>query len=155
MTQELTLDSVMARRFELIEQQAVIAGRHKAEMEPINEELNLCEQFIKAEMLAGNMQQFKSSSTGHMAFFVTKDSVKVTDMGGVIHTILAAAPPPGNVAPEQWSLMLNHIQEHGLWGLLTNAVRKEAVRELVEAKAPPAGVDLVSFRDLNWRRGKN
>ena len=151
--QEVSIDAVMSRRFELVEQAAIIAGRHKAELEPLNEELRLCELFVKDEMNKGGLQQVKTDAG--MAYFTTKDSVKVLDMGEVIHYMLAAAPPPVDITPPVWLRILNHIQEHGLWGLLNNAVNKTAAKEIIEAtKASPPGIEYRSFKDLSWRRGK-
>lgn len=155
MTEELNLDTVLSRRFELVEQMDIISGRHKGELAPLAEELKLCESFIRGQMIEGGMQQFKSSSTGHQTFFTTKDSVTVKDMPSVIGFMLAAAPPPEVVPdPTVWQSILNHIQAHGMWGLLNNAVNKTAAKELIEKQTPPPGVEYSSFRDLAWRRGK-
>ena len=133
MTETPSLDEVMSRRFQLVEDIAIIQGRQKLELEPLNEEVRLCETFIKDEMNKGNMQQWKSSSTGHMAFFQTKDSVKVDD----------------------WDEVLAYIREHEAYYLLNHAVGKQAVKEFIEAnKSAPPGVEYTSFKDLAWRRGK-
>ncbi len=132
MTEELTVDTAMSQRFELVEQIAIIQGRHKNELAPLLEVVNLCEQFIKDEMLKGNMQQLKTSA-GHMAYFTTKTSCTVEDFDATI----------------------NEIREKGLWHLLNKAVNKTAVAEYIEANhTPPPGVRFDSFRDLAWRRGK-
>ena len=129
--QEVSIDAVMSRRFELVEQAAIIAGRHKAELEPLNEELRLCEMFIKDEMNKGGLQQVKTDAG--MAYFTTKDSVKVGD----------------------WESTLAFIREKGAYYLLNQAVNKTACKEFIEAnKIAPPGVEYVSFRDLAWRRGK-
>jgi hypothetical protein len=159
MTDEVNIDEVMTRRFELADQMDQIVARQKAELAPLSEELALCEAFIKAELLKTGAQQWKSSSTGHMTFWTTKDSVTVEDMGQVIHRILAESPPPdtligGSNAGGVWEAILTHIQETGLWGLLNKAVNKTAVKEMIEAQQQPPGVKYVSFRDLAWRKGK-
>lgn len=133
MTEELTVDAAMSQRFELVEQIAIIQGRHKNELASLLEVLNMAEQYIKDEMLKGNMQQLKTSA-GHMAYFTTKDSVKVGD----------------------WDQALAYIKENQAYYLLTQAVNKTSVKEFIEAnKAPPPGVEYSSFRDLAWRRGKS
>ena len=152
MTEELNLDVVMARRFELVEQQAAIAARHKAELAPYAEELNLCETFIKDHMNKAGLQQAKTDAG--MAFFTTKDSVTVRNMDEVIRFMLAAAPAPAGVTPEQWAASIDHIYAHGMWGLLNKAVNKTAAKELIEANTPPPGVEYSSYKDLSWRRGK-
>ncbi len=152
--QEVNRGEVMTRRFALDEEINIISGRHQAELKPLIEEKNLCEQFIKQTMLAAGEQQFKTDE-GHMTFFVTKDSVKVTDMGEVIHYMLASAPPPDTIPLEEWDHIIEHIQSHGLWGLLNNAVSKTAAKEIIETtKAAPPGIEYSSYKDLNWRRGK-
>ena len=50
--------------------------------------------------------------------------------------------------------ILDHIQNTGLWALLNKAVNKTAVKEMIEAAAPPPGVRYTTFKDLAWRRGK-
>ena len=156
---ELSNEAVMAQRFKLVEDIAIIQGRHNAELAPLNEALKLCEQYVKAFMLEHGLQQNKTAN-GDMAFFVTKDSATVKDMDGVIDTILGAAPPMLGIgltpiSMDEWSVVLQHIRTHALWGLLNKAVNKTAAKELIEAGTPPAGVEYSSYKDLNWRRGKS
>lgn len=130
--QELSRDTVMSRRFDLVEQIAIAQGRHKLELEPLNEELSLCEKFIQASMLEAGEQQVKTSS-GHMAFFTTQDSVKVGD----------------------WNETLAYIRENNAYALLNQAVNKTSVKEYIEAhNAPPPGVTYEARKVLAWRRGK-
>ena len=132
MSDELTRDVVMKRRFELEEQIAMIAGRHKAELEPLLEEQKLCELFIKDSMNTAGEQQIKMAD-GSMAYFISKDSVKVEDFDATIA----------------------FIQEHGSWHLLNHAVNKTAVKEYIDQhNMPPPGVVYSSYRDLAWRKGK-
>ena len=163
MTEEVSLDQVMSRRFELVEQAGIIAGRHKAELAPVNEELGLCEAFIKDHMLKSGLQQAKTDAG--MAFFISKDSVTVDDMNTSIRFMLEAAPCPAPNAIEGlalnevwWPRILDHIYAHGMWGLLNKALNKTAVKELLEATPPVApetiGVKFSSYKDLSWRRGK-
>ena len=131
MTETPSLDEVMSRRFQLVEDIAIIQGRQKLELEPLNEEVRLCETFIKDEMNKAGMQQCKTAAG--MAFFQTKDSVKVGD----------------------WDEALAYIREHEAYYLLNHAVGKQAVKEFIEAnKSAPPGVEYTSFKDLAWRRGK-
>ena len=161
MSEDVNLDEVMSRRFELDEQITAIQNKNKADLAPLVEEMQLCESFVKAELLKTGAQQWKSSSTGHMTFWITKDSVTVEDMDQVIHRILAEAPlPPKDpdsayfMSDDGWAKVLNHIQSHGLWTLLNKAVNKVAVREVIESGAAVPGVKFTSFKDLCWRRGK-
>src|SRR3990167_1475826 len=132
MTDTPTLDEVMSRRFDLVEQVAIIQGRQKAELEPMNEEVRLCETFIKDEMNKAGMQQCKTASG--MAYFITKDSVKVGD----------------------WDAALAYIRENEAFNLLNQAVNKTACKEFIEVnKTAPPGVEYSTFRDLAWRRGKS
>lgn len=155
MADEVSLDQVMARRFELDEQVAIIQGRQKAELEPLLSEKALCEQYIKAELLKSGAQQWKSAVTGHMTYFTTKDSVTVGDMDQVVQFILEAAPP-ADILPDLalWPHILRHIQTHGMWGLLNKAVNKTAAKEILETTGTLPGVKYESFKDLAWRRGK-
>ena len=131
MTEEITLDTVMARHFDLTDQIGVIQGRHKAELAPLNEELNLVDTYIKTEMTKAGMQQCKTAVG--QAFFTTKDNVSVKD----------------------WDAALGFIQSEGAWHLLNHAINKTATKEYIEVhNAPPPGVEYSSYKDLSWRRGK-
>jgi len=131
MTQpELTVDTVMTRRFQLADEIDELSRRHKVELEPLKSELDLCETFIKSEMNKGNMQQLKIRDVG-MAFFTTKTKCQVED----------------------FEATLAEIQSKGLWHMLTKAVSKEAVKDyLDEHKVVPPGVRFEQFKDLSWRR---
>ena len=130
MTEELNLDTVMTRRFQLADEIEELSRRHKVELEPLKSELELCEVFIKAEMNKGNMQQLKIRDVG-MAFFTTKSKCVVED----------------------FEAALAEIREKGLWHMLTKAVSKEAVKDYIdEYKGVPPGVRFEQFKDLSWRR---
>lgn len=154
MNDDVSLDQVMARRFELDEQVAIIQGQQKAVLEPLLAEKTLCEQYIKAELLRSGAQQWKSAVTGHMTYFTTKDSVTVGDMDRVIQFILEAAPVPDGMDPKVWSDTLTWVQANGMWGLLNKAVNKTAAKEILETTGTLPGVKYESFKDLAWRRGK-
>ena len=132
MTDEINLDDVMTRRFDLDEQASILMGKHKLELAPLIEEMKLCESFIKAELLKSGAQQWKSASTGHQTFWTTKDSVTVDD----------------------WDTVLAYIKANNAYELLNHAVSKTVVKEMIEAQTPPPGVKYVSFKDLAWRRGR-
>lgn len=132
MNDEVSLDTVMSRRFELVEQIAIIQGRQKLELEPFAEEVKLCEQFIKDEMNKAGMQQCKTGAG--MAFFTTKTSCTVSD----------------------WDATLDYIQKNNAFELLNHAVNKSTVAEFIELnKEAPPGVKFDSYKDLSWRRGKS
>ncbi len=161
MSEEVNLDEVMSRRFELDEQITAIQNANKAALAPLVEEMGLCESFVKAELLKTGAQQWKSSSTGHMTYWTTKDSVTVEDMDAVIHRILVESPlPPKDedstyfMSGDGWTRILRHIQNTGLWALLNKAVNKTVTKELIEAGDQPPGIKFVQFKDLAWRRGK-
>lgn len=162
MNEDVNLDEVMSRRFELDEQITAVQAESKARLAPMMEEMALCEGFIKAELLKTGAQQWKSSSTGHMTFCTTKDSVTVDNMDQVIHRILCEAAPPDDLATVArnqnqkmaWEYILGHIERHGLWSLLNKAVNKTVTKELIEAGDQPPGIRYTSFKDLAWRRGK-
>ena len=161
MTEEINLDEVMSRRFELDEQITAIQNKNKADLAPLLEEMQLCESYIKAVLIKTNQQIWKSSLTGHKVHWTTKDSVTVEDMKKVIHRILAESPLPPpmlggeyEIEPEGWKAILNHIAETGLWALLNKAVNKTTTREVLESGSEVPGVKLTSFRDLVWSRGK-
>ena len=158
MSDDITPDQVMARRFQLVEEKAIVEGRHKAELAPLVEELGLCEGFIKDFMLKSGSQQYKIA-TGEMAFFSTKDSVTVEDMDTSIRFMIDQAPAPAFLPdPSLWQQVKDHLYANGMWGLLNKALNKTAVKELLEASPPVApetlGVKFSSYKDLSWRRGK-
>lgn len=131
MSEELRMDDVMAHRFQLVEEVAIIQGRHKAELEPLQEEISLCEKVLHEHMVAQGLQQLKTDAG--MAFFQTGDSVTVEDFDAFIE----------------------YVVETGAVHLLNKAANKTAVKEFIEAnKTPPIGVKYDSFRKLAWRRGK-
>ncbi|MDD3885190.1 MAG: hypothetical protein PHW66_09725 [Gallionella sp.] len=161
MSEEVNLDEVMSRRFELDEQITARQLAHKAELLPLVEEMQLCESFVKAELLKMGAQNWTSSRTGHHTHFMTKDSVTVEDMDAVIHRILVESPlPPKDedstyfMSDDGWTRILRHIQATGLWALLNKAVNKTVAKELIEAGDQPPGIKFVAFKDLAWRRGK-
>ena len=150
--EELSLETVMARVFELVETIAIIEGKHKGELEPHNEELHLCKTFIKDEMNKAGMTQCKTAAG--QAFFTTKDSAGVESWDQVIGFLLTA-PAPDFVSPQDWPAVLGHIQAHGNWHFLNKAINKTAVKEYIdEHKANPPGVKYDTYRDLSWRKGK-
>lgn len=157
MSDQVSLDEVMTRRFQLVEEQAILAGKQKAEMKPLSDELDLCETYIKQHMLDSGLTQAKTDAG--MAFFTTKSSVTVDDMDSVIRFMLDAAPPLEDmgkvVPPEQWKRVLDHIALTGMWGLLNKAVNKTSCVELIEAQTPPPGVRYAAYKDLGWRKGKS
>ena len=157
MTEAVSLDEVMTRRFQLVEEQAILAGKQKAEMAPLAEEVDLCEKYIKGVMLESGLQQVKTDAG--MTFFTSKDSVAMRDFEGFVRFILQQVPPledMGKVVPDaQWKRVIDHIAEHGMWALLTKAANKTVVKELIEAGTPPTGIEFSSYRDLAWRKGKS
>ena len=126
---EINLNTVMARRFELVDKISQLDNQHKAVVAPLSDELTLCEQFIKSHMIKEGMQQAKTPAG--QAHFVDKTKASVTDRDAFIKGVVA----------------------ENLWTLVTNAVSKDAVKEYVgvNSRLPP-GVKLDVFKDLNWKR---
>jgi hypothetical protein len=133
MADEITIDDAMTRRFELAEQLDLLAAELKARSAPLQEEMTLCENYIRGELLKSGAQNWKSATTGHATHFTTKSKCQVAD----------------------FEATLAEIRAHNLWHLLTKAVSKEAVKEYIEEhKQPPPGVNYTEFKDLAWSRGK-
>ena len=130
MAEELTIGQVIARRFALVEEIEKIEAGHKTELQPLKDELYLCEKFTHEEMLRSGQQNTKTDAG--MAFFSDKSKAVVED----------------------YDRLLAEIREKGLWQLLTRAVSKDAVKEYIaEHGQPPVGVKWESYRGLSWRRG--
>ena len=149
---EVSIEQVMARRFELVEQMAIIAGRHKNELAPLGEELDLCEQYIWQAM--GELQQV--STTFGTAFFkggsraqLDKDAFPTLLRYIVESAFLDSRPDPRATTDD----IVEHILTHGRFQLLKKDVSKTAVEEIVEAeKTPPPGVKYETFRTLQFRK---
>jgi hypothetical protein len=150
---ELTFDVVMERRFDLVEQIARIEGQHKAVLEPLKDELRLCELFMKDEMNKANLQQVKTAAG--QTFFKEKASTGVADWSQVLRFCLES-PAPEGVAPEAWAQYIEHIIAGGHLHFLKKDVSSTAIKEYVEVHqgALPPGVKYSTYRDLNWMRGK-
>lgn len=127
---EVGLDEVMARRFDLVEQLAIISGKHEAELKPLKDELSMCEAFVADHMNRTKTDQVKVN--GNLAFFKTGDSVSMSDFDAFIGYVLA------NSATH----------------LLNQAANKTAVKEFIEANStPPPGVEYRTFRKVHFRKG--
>lgn len=129
---QMTMDTLMTTRFDLVERIAIVEGRHKAELEPLKEALHLTELVIKDELNKSGMNQVKTSAG--MAFFKSGDRVKIEDFAG---------------------LTLPFILQNNLLHMLYKDVNKTAVREYIAVhKEPPPGLAYETFRTLNWRKAK-
>lgn len=127
---QISVNDVMAQRFKLVEDIAIIEGRHKGELDPLKEELSMCDTFIQQYMNEQGLQQLKTDAG--MAFFKSGDSVTVEDA----------------------EAFFDFVFKTGSRELLNNAANKTAVKEYIEAKKElPPGIKFDSFRKLNWRRG--
>ena len=151
---ELSIEQVMARRFELTEQMAIIAGRHKAELAPLGEELELCEKFIWQAM--GGLQQVKTGIG--TAFFKqgSRAQLEKDAFPTLLRYIVESAFKDAPLDPRATTTdMVEHVLTHGRFQLLKKDVSKTAVEEIVEAeKTPPPGVTYETFRTLQFRKGK-
>jgi hypothetical protein len=131
--QELSAETVMARFFELRELEAMTLARHKAELEPIKEEMKLIELYTKDMMNTQGLQQLGVKGMG-TAFFATKDTLAI----------------------ENWDLALEHIKSTGSFQFLNRALNKTAIKEYIEANGgqTPPGVRLDVWREVQFRKGK-
>lgn len=145
-------EQALRRRFEVVEQIAILQGKHKGELEPLLEEQKMCEVFIKDFMNTGKMQQYKIDS-GDQAFFQNGTRTGVENHEAVLDYIVDVPPLPG--LEGHWDAIKKQFRALGHWGILTKAVKKEAVVEYVEVhQIPPPGTKIETFRDLQWRKGK-
>lgn len=149
---DLPIDVVVERRFELVEAIALIQGRHKAELEPLQEELAMCEKVVQMEMTEKNQDSQKIN--GHNMFFQGGSRASLEDMDAFVD-FLVAAPAPDGWTEDEWQRVRAHVKAHGNWHFLNKVVRKESVEEYVEQhKVAPPGVKRETFRTLQWRKGK-
>ena len=151
---EPSIEQVMARRFELAEQIAIITGRHKAELAPFGEELELCEKYIWKAM--GGLRQVK---TGVGTAFFKPGSRAQLEQGAfptLIRYIVESAFAESKPDPRATTAdLVDHILMHGRFQLLKKDVSKTAVEEIVEAdKVPPPGVKYETYKTLQFRKGK-
>lgn len=132
MSDGLERSTVMARRFLLEERIAIMEGRHKAELEPLQLELVLCERYIAKTMNDAKEQQFSIGGLGQ-CFFQTHDTVKVKD----------------------WNQALGFIRANELWHMLTQAANKTSVKEYIELHtAVPPGLLYETRKVLAWRKAR-
>lgn len=126
----LDLGTVIARRFELVDEIERRTKEFQASISGLNEELTLCEQFVKQEMTTQNLQNVKTASG--TPYFTTKDRVRIT----------------------AWDDTIAFVNEHNLHHMLTRQLAKDAVREYMKENggALPPGVAYEQFKDLNWKR---
>jgi hypothetical protein len=131
--QEIKTEDVMKRYFELRDEEATTLARHKAELEPIKEEMLLIQRYMTDVMNQQGVSQTGVKGVG-TAFFQTKDTVSITD----------------------WDATIKFIDENAFFNLLNRAVNKTAVKEYVEANAGalPPGVKLDVWREVQFRKGK-
>lgn len=155
---ELNAIQVMEQRFQMLEEIALVQGRHNAELAPLLEAVRLAELFIKDTMNKDGAQQLKSALTGDSCNFTTKDKVTVSDMDAVVGYIVDASPVPAHIpsmTEELWGAVKTHLRGTAMWTLLNQAVNKTAVKDVIkETNAVPPGVEYSSFKDLAWKRGK-
>lgn len=130
---EITTEAVMTRYFELRDEEATTLARHKAEIEPIKEEMLLIQRYMTDVMNQQGVSQTGVKGVG-TAFFQTKDTVSITD----------------------WDATIKFIDDNAAFHLLNRAVNKTAVKEYVEANegALPPGVKLDVWREVQFRKGK-
>ncbi len=155
MSEELTVNDVMAQRFELEERISIIQGQQKAALAPLVEARDACEVYIKDVMLKQGLQNLKTDAG--MALFVSQDRAGVADFDLFTAGLVTSVQPPASLefTSEEWAQVVTHIAKNANWSLLNKVVNKTAAKEYIEVhNQPPPGVKFESYKDLNWRRGK-
>ena len=130
---DITLDQVMEARFTVDAAIDIMVAKHKAEMAPLQAEIQEYEHFIQDHLIQQNMT--KLSTTAGTAYFKNYDSATVQD----------------------FEALLEQIKAEGLWHMLEKKVSKLAVREYAEKNngALPVGVKYETGRKVHFLRGKS
>lgn len=157
MSEDLNINEVMAQRFAIEEQIAIMSGKHKGELAPLVEVRDMCEAYIKDVMLKQGLQNLKTDAG--MALFVSKDSAGVDNFdlftAGLVADVPPLDSPDFNFLPEEWQHIVSHFAAHASWHFLNKVANKTAVKEYIEEhKKPPPGIKYDSYKDLSWRKGK-
>jgi hypothetical protein len=109
-----------------------IEERHKAELEPTLKAMETIENYILGRLNETNAQSIKSAD-GAIAYKSTTMSVRTDDS----------------------TLLMNYVRDTNQFGLLTAAVAKDALKDLMDANGghPPPGVSVAFITKVNFRKG--
>jgi hypothetical protein len=126
---DITVDSVVATYMKLRAKKDSLEAAIKAEVEPIKQQMEKIEAWIKEQADAQGVTSFK---TNHgTAFLTTTDYASVAD----------------------WDAVLTYIQENGAYDMLEKRVSKTAVRGYIEAtNAVPPGINYGTKLDVSIRK---
>ena len=120
-----SVEKIIAYYITLRDQKAEIESRHKEELAPIKENMQLAEAALHKLMLDQDVTQLKKKGVG-TAFLQEFVSAKVDD----------------------WDTVLKHIQDHDRWDLLERRVNKTAVLDGDEVP----GITIAKSLKVNVRR---
>lgn len=123
---------VLAKYMQLRTDKERIEADTKSQLEPIINNMQLIEKYLKQVMDDRGITQIKSDKYG-TAFLSTTDYANV----------------------ENWDALLNFITTNSHYEMLQKAVTKTAVREYIESyKAVPPGVNYGTKIDVSIRKPK-
>lgn len=123
---------VLAKYMQLRTDKERIEADMKSQLEPIVNNMQLIEKYLKQVMDERGITQIKSDKYG-TAFLSTTDYANV----------------------ENWDALLNFITTNSHYEMLQKAVTKTAVREYIESyKAVPPGVNYGTKIDVSIRKPK-
>ena len=123
---------VLAKYMQLRTDKERIEADMKSQLEPIINNMQLIEKYLKQVMDDRGITQIKSDKYG-TAFLSTTDYANV----------------------ENWDALLNFITTNSHYEMLQKAVTKTAVREYIESyKAVPPGVNYGTKIDVSIRKPK-
>ena len=123
---------VLAKYMQLRTDKERIEADMKSQLEPIVNNMQLIEKYLKQVMDDRGITQIKSDKYG-TAFLSTTDYANV----------------------ENWDALLNFITTNSHYEMLQKAVTKTAVREYIESyKAVPPGVNYGTKIDVSIRKPK-
>lgn len=122
-------DQLIQRYVEIRDEKAAVAERHKGEMQPFNDQLEVLENVLLGLL---NEQGGQNIKTEHGTAYISEVM---------------------NVKVDDWDSFLYYVQRFQAWNMLVRNVNKTAVKELMDggAAAPP-GVSTSTIRGVNVRR---
>lgn len=148
----LSFQQIMDRRWALIEEQAIESKRNQTVLELLAKGVASAETAAHAYLTTQGLQNAKLPD-GRQIFFQKGAHCGVENMDEVVSALLLTEAPEG-WPQETWDGVLGYLRAKGNWQLLTKAVNKNAVKEVVEATGlPPAGVKYEPIQTVQFRSG--
>ena len=151
----MDIKEVVEKYISLRDQKAQIAERHKAELAPVNESMEVIEKWLLKEMEKMGVESLKTpAGTPYKA--VTK-SVKMQDpesfkrfvFAPVIDAFNNWANTFGGEVPDIASLLQGGV----LWDMIDFRAGKKGVTDYIEQTGEvPSGVEVSQFTTINIRR---